>query len=206
MFITFEGLDGCGKTTQRDLLAQRLAELNIPTLVTRDPGGTEIGQALRQILLYHKGFLSNRTELLLYLADRAQHVDEKIRPALDAGQVVLCDRYLDSTLAYQGGGRGFAAETILAMNDFASGGLMPQLTLLFDGPAEVLLARASKRGEADRLEQQAIDFFNATRKAYLALAQAAPQRIIVLDATQSIEALEAQVWQLIAPLLPYGVQ
>lgn len=201
MFITFEGLDGCGKTTQRDLLAQRLEALGRPTLVTRDPGGTEIGQALRQILLYHKGFLSNRTELLLYLADRAQHVDEKIQPALDAGKVVLCDRYLDSTLAYQGGGRGFPYQTILEMNDFASQGLMPNLTLLFDGPADVLLARAGQRGEADRLEQQAIDFFNATRKAYLALAQAEPQRIIVLDATQSIVALEAQVWNHVSPLL-----
>lgn len=202
MFITFEGLDGCGKTTQRDLLVARCTAESIPVLSTRDPGGTEVGQALRQILLYHKGFVSNRAELLLYLADRAQHVDEKIRPALDAGQVVLCDRYLDSTLAYQGGGRGFDFEAIREMNRFASGGLMPDLTLLFDGPAEVLLARASKRGEADRLEQQAVDFFNATRDAYLQLAKAEPNRIIVLDATQSVETLQAEVWERVRSCLP----
>jgi len=202
MFITFEGLDGCGKTTQRDLLVARCIAESIPVLSTRDPGGTEVGQALRQILLYHKGFVSNRAELLLYLADRAQHVDEKIRPALDAGQVVLCDRYLDSTLAYQGGGRGFDFETIGEMNRFASGGLMPDLTLLFDGPADVLLARAGKRGEADRLEQLAVDFFNATRAAYLQLAQADPQRIKVLDATLPIETLQEQVWETVRSYLP----
>jgi dTMP kinase len=193
MFITLEGIDGSGKSTQMQRLAARLQEAGETVVVTRDPGGTPLGQKLRHILLHHDGFIAPHTELFLYLADRAQHVAELIRPALDEGKVVLCDRYLDSTFAYQGGGRGFPLKEIASLNELATGGLMPDRTLLFDGPVDLLLGRANHRGQADRLEQETHDFYERVRRQYLALAQADPNRIKVLNATLPLDDLEQAV-------------
>lgn len=190
MFITFEGIDGSGKSTQLEHLAKVLEEKGCSVVVTRDPGGTLLGQELRQILLHHPGFVSPRCELFLYLADRAQHVDEVIRPALAKGQIVLCDRYIDSTVAYQGGGRGLPVEEIHRMNAFATGNLKPDQTFLFDAPVDVLLHRAKKRSDADRLEQETVAFYERVRQQYLALAQAEPDRFVVIDATQSISQIQ----------------
>ncbi len=195
MFITFEGIDGSGKSTQLEFLAKELHARGHSVIKTRDPGGTEIGQELRQILLHHPGFVSQRCELFLYLADRSQHVDEVILPALEAGKIVLCDRYIDSTVAYQGGGRGLPIDEIHRMNTLATNGLKPDKTILLDAPVEMLLDRAKSRSDADRLEQETIQFYQQVRMQYLALAQAEPNRFIVLDATQPISEIQKQLLQ-----------
>lgn len=193
MFITFEGIDGSGKSTQLECLGATLKAHGLPVVVTRDPGGTALGQELRQILLHHPGFVSPRCELFLYLADRAQHVDELLKPSLEAGKIVLCDRYIDSTVAYQGGGRGIPLEEIHRLNVLAIQGLKPHKTFLLDAPVSVLLARANHRSHADRLEKEAVDFYERVRAQYLALASAEPQRFVVLDATQPITTLQESV-------------
>jgi dTMP kinase len=193
MFITFEGIDGSGKSTQMALLAQTLQEKGYSVLMTRDPGGTEIGQELRKILLHHPGFVSPICELFLYLADRAQHVAEKIRPAIAQGQIVLCDRYVDSTVAYQGGGRGLPIEEIQRMNALATENLLPDRTFLLDAPAEILLNRAKNRSSADRLEQETVHFYEKVREQYLALARDNPKRFVVLDATEPVEAIQQKL-------------
>lgn len=201
MFITFEGIDGSGKTTQLEALRVALEALGVPVLVTRDPGGTPIGQALRQILLHHTDPISPRCELFLYLADRAQHVDEKIRPALAQGTVVLCDRYVDSTVAYQGGGRGLDVAMIEALNQQATEGLMPHLTLWFDGEVTTLLARAKQRSAADRFEQLEVEFYQRVRHQYQALAQHHPDRMKVIDATLPPDSVLQQVLTYVMPLI-----
>lgn len=193
MFITFEGIDGSGKSTQMTLLAEALEKSGYLVVITRDPGGTPVGQELRQILLHHPGFVAPWCELFLYLADRAQHVAEVIQPALHAGKIVLCDRYLDSTLAYQGGGRGLPLMEIRQMNALATQGLLPDKTFLLDAPVPVLLHRAKNRSHADRLEQETLDFYENVRRQYLQLAQEEPQRFAILDATQPIDALQTQI-------------
>lgn len=201
MFITFEGLDGSGKSTQLELLAQTLQQAGHAVVTTRDPGGTAIGRELRQILLHHPGEVSPRCELFLFLADRAQHVDEVIHPALAQGKILLCDRYIDSTVAYQGGGRGLPVEEIHRMNALATGNLKPDKTFLFDAPVELLLHRAKSRSNADRLEQETLRFYEGTRRQYLALAQEEPHRFVVLDAMESVEALQARLLEILAPEL-----
>jgi dTMP kinase len=193
MFITFEGIDGSGKSTQLEYLAKTLQTEGFSVITTRDPGGTRLGQELRRILLHHDGFVSPRCELFLYLADRAQHVEELLQPALAAGKVVLCDRYIDSTIAYQGGGRGLPMEEICRMNDLATHHLKPDKTFLLDAPVETLLNRAQKRSNADRLEQETVHFYERVRQQYLALAAKEPERFVVLDATQPIEHLQALI-------------
>jgi len=190
MFITFEGIDGSGKSTQLELLAEALKAEGKPVVVTREPGGSELGQTLRQILLHHPGFISSRCELFLYLADRAQHVETLIRPALAENKIVLCDRFIDSTVAYQGLGRRLSVEEIQRMNAMATGGLQPDKTILLDAPVEVLLHRAKNRSEADRLEQETVDFYANVRQQYLTLAHAEPDRFLVLDATLPIEEIQ----------------
>jgi dTMP kinase len=180
-FITLEGPDGAGKTTQLRIVAQELQTKNYPHIITRDPGGTAAGKQIRRILLNAQFVLSSTAELLLYQADRAQNVAEVIYPALEQGLLVLCDRYIDSTLAYQGYGRGLSLDTITMLNEISTGGLKPDLTILFDLDSEVGLSRLHP-GSQDRLEREALDFHKRVREGYLTLAKKEPQRFCIVDA------------------------
>ena len=198
MFITLEGGEGVGKTTQQALLALQLRQAGYPCLCTREPGGTALGRALREILL-HGDPLTPLAELFLYAADRAEHVQKCILPALAAGQVVVCDRFTDSTLAYQGYGRGLDLEKIRQLNHLATGGLQPHLTLWLDLPPEVGLARAKAR---DRLEQERLEFHRRVYQGFQALAAAEPQRIVRVDAQGSPAEVAARLWSVVEPRLP----
>jgi dTMP kinase len=209
MFITFEGIDGSGKSIQLERLRQALSDEGRDVHVTREPGGSPLGRHIRPILVdLKKGEgLSDRTELLLYLADRAQHVHEVIAPVLARGGTVLCDRFLDSTMAYQGYGRGLDTAWLATMNDFTTGCLRPDLTLLFDLPPETGLARARGRnqragqagdsGTEGRFEALAMDFHTRVRDGYLALARAEPDRFRVVDAARGIDEVAAHVRRII---------
>ncbi|MGE0199866.1 MAG: dTMP kinase [Candidatus Melainabacteria bacterium] len=192
-FITFEGIDGSGKSTQLAMAVDALRALGKPVLQTRNPGGTAFGQALRDILLHGGHAMPPVSETLLFLADRAEHWQHVVSPALKEGWWVLCDRYADSTLAYQGYGRGLAVTKIADINAWVTEGHSPDLTLLFDAPPEALQARLDARGAADRMEGLGVDFYNRVRQGFLALAAAEPARIRVLDALQPVDALHAQV-------------
>lgn len=194
LFITFEGIEGCGKTTQLKRAQRYLEERGFPVLVTREPGGTTIGEAIRSVLLdpLHVA-IAPATELLLYAAARAQHVAELIRPALEEGRIVLCDRFADSTTAYQGGGRGLSLDGIRALHALATGGLQPDLTLLLDLPADAGLERARARGRYDRLEREAILFHERVRDSFLRLAAEAPDRIKTVDGSDCIDRVAAAV-------------
>jgi dTMP kinase len=197
VFITLEGGEGVGKTTQQALLAQQLGQAGYPCLCTREPGGTALGRALREILL-HGDPLTPLAELFLYAADRAEHVQKCILPALAAGQVVVCDRFTDSTLAYQGYGRGLDLEKIRQLNHLATGGLQPHLTLWLDLPPEVGLARS---GLADRLEQERLEFHRRVHQGFQTLAAAEPQRIVRIDAEGSPLEVAARIWSVVKPRL-----
>jgi len=199
LFITLEGPEGAGKSTNREYLAERLRAEGIEVLLTREPGGTPLAERIREVLLTPVEEVMNAdTELLLVFAARAQHLATVIRPALARGAVVLCDRFTDSTYAYQGAGRGLSLERIAALEDFVQGDLRPDLTLVFDLPVDVGLARASARGRLDRFEQEGQAFFQKVREAFLARAAAAPQRYVLVDAAQPL----AQVQQSLDALLP----
>jgi dTMP kinase len=199
LFITLEGPEGAGKSTNREYLAERLRAEGIEVLLTREPGGTPLAERIREVLLTPGNEVMNAdTELLLVFAARAQHLAEVIRPALAKGVVVLCDRFTDSTYAYQGGGRGLSLERIATLETFVQGDLRPDLTLVFDLPVEVGLARASARGRLDRFELEGRLFFDAVRSAYLKRAEADPQRYRLIDAAQPL----AQVQQSLDALLP----
>lgn len=202
LFITLEGPEGAGKSTNRDYLAERLREQGVEVLLSREPGGTPLAERIRELLLAPSDEpMAVDTELLLVFAARAQHLQQVIRPALARGCVVLCDRFTDATYAYQGGGRGLAAERIAVLEQFVQGELRPDLTLVFDLPVEVGLARAAARGRLDRFEQEAQDFFEAVRQTYLARARLAPQRYRLLDAAQPLAAVQAQLDHLLPELL-----
>jgi dTMP kinase len=197
LFITFEGIEGCGKTTQIRLLAERLRQNGLELLVTREPGGCPIADAIRSILLHPDSrALVPRAELLLYAAARAQHVDEVIRPALTRGTLVLCDRFIDATVAYQGGGRGLDPSLIASLNTLATDGLLPNLTLLLDMPAEEGLQRARRRNtatpEEDRFEQEDLAFHCRVRDEYLHLARQ-HSRFMVIDAVGAVEVVAARI-------------
>lgn len=200
LFVAFEGGEGAGKSTQIALAAQWLRVRGYEVVETREPGGTALGRELRGLLLDPGSHVTPRAETLLYGADRAQHVETVIRPALAAGEVVLTDRYLDSTLAYQGAGRGLGAEARV-VTSWASGGLLPDLTVLLDLDPAIGLARAENRAAPDRLESAALSFHQAVRQGFLDLAAAEPARYLVLEATQSAEALAEQVRTALTPLL-----
>jgi len=197
LFITLEGIEGSGKTTQIKILEDLFAMRKIKYISTREPGGTRIGDAIRNILLNpdHQAMVPT-TELLLYAASRAQHVAEVIQPALDAGMVVLCDRFYDATFAYQGAARGQSTKLIADLNNLATNGLKPRLTFVLDCPAEVGLRRARERffekngtQGGDRIEAEDLAFHERVRDYYLAVAKAEPQRVMVIDANDNIHAI-----------------
>lgn len=190
MFVTFEGLDGSGKTTQADLLRARLEADGRDVVATREPGGTELGERIRDLVL-HGGHVAPWAEALLYAASRAQHVDEVIRPALERGALVLCDRYLDSSVAYQGAGRRLGIDRVLDLNLTAVDGLLPDRTFLLElDPAEVA-SRIAR--EHDRLEREDDDFRRRVDAGYRELAARFPQRIVVLDAARPAEELAEEI-------------
>jgi dTMP kinase len=190
-FITLEGPEGAGKTTQVKHLTALLSERGIDHLVTRDPGGTPLGKKIRRILLTPGLEVSPRAELLLYQADRAQHVEELILPALKAGKLVICDRYTDSTMAYQGFGRGIDFDLIENLNQIATGGLKPEYTFLFDLDSEEGLSRRHPAGY-DRMEREAMDFHHRVRNGYLTLAKKEPERWYILDAAKPLSAVQQE--------------
>ncbi|PKQ40046.1 dTMP kinase [Pseudomonas sp. YY-1] len=202
LFITLEGPEGAGKSTNREYLAERLRERGIDVLLTREPGGTPLAERIRELLLDPSDEpMAADTELLLVFAARAQHLQQVIRPALAKGSVVLCDRFTDATYAYQGGGRGLSIERIAQLEQFVQGELRPDLTLIFDLPVEVGLARAAARGRLDRFEQEGRGFFEAVRQAYLQRAAQSPQRYRVLDAGQTLVQVQADIDALLPSLL-----
>ncbi len=202
LFISLEGIDGVGKSTQSDLLEEFLCQQGKTVVRTLEPGGTELGQEIRHMLLHRKGDVAPRAEALLYAADRAHHVATKIRPALARGEVVITDRYLDSSVAYQGVGRALDPADVREISMFAVEGLLPDLTILLDLEASEASARRNQTGEApDRLESEKIEFFEAVREAFLDMAESEPQRWLVVDARQTIEAMQAQIRERVSQLL-----
>jgi dTMP kinase len=202
LFITLEGPEGAGKSTQIKRLGEWLEASGHAVLCTRNPGGTAIGQQIRQVLLdpANKAMVP-MAELMLYAADRAQHVQQVVMPALAEGTIVVCDRFGDSTLAYQGYGRGLDLTLLRALNEMATGGLRPDLTLLLDLPSEVGLERVAKARAIDRLEDEAIAFHHRLRDGYLALAAAEPDRFAITDATASPDAVHAALVAAVTPHL-----
>jgi len=201
LFISFEGIDGVGKSTQADLLEEFLAEQGKTVVRTLEPGGTELGHEIRQLLL-HSGHVAPRAEALLYAADRGHHVATKIRPALAEGSVVITDRYLDSSVAYQGAGRVLGADEVRNLSIWATEGLLPALTVLLDLDAESAVARRAKTGSApDRLEREKVEFFEKVRSCYLELAAAEAERFLVIDATETIESIQLRIRDRVAQLL-----
>ena len=196
--ITFEGSEGCGKSTQIARLANHFQLLGREVLTTREPGGTEIGEQIRNIIVHNsKGDeMCAETELLLFTAARAQLVREVIAPALTRGAIVLSDRYLDSSTVYQGIGRNLALDPVQQINQFAVGNVMPDLTIVIDVPTEVGLARIRQRASdlPDRMERENIEFYKKIREGYLLLAKGLPSRFVVIDGTQTSEVIEKQIW------------
>lgn len=197
LFITLEGSEGVGKTSNMEFIKTLLTERGIGFVETREPGGTALGESLRSMLLgeEYKG-MSDDTELLLMFAARAEHVAQVIRPALEKGQWVLCDRFTDATYAYQGGGRQLDIQRIEGLENWVLGELRPDLTILLDAPVEVGRERAGKRSAPDRFEQERDAFFNRVRASYLARAEAEPERIKVVDASQELVSVQLQIKQI----------
>ena len=191
LFITFEGTDGCGKTTQIELLKTYLENKGHTVLLTREPGAKGLGTKLREILLNYEGEVSPNCESFLFLADRAQHIDTIIKPAIERGEIVLCDRHTDSTVAYQGYGRGLDLNQINMLNTIATSGFKPDITFVFDIDIETAQKRVGKT--KDRMESAGVEFFKKVRQGYLDIAKSEPERVKVLDATQTIEDISNQV-------------
>lgn len=200
LFISIEGLDGAGKSTQMAFIKNFFEKRGLEVLLTREPGGTIIGEKIRSIIL-DKAYqeMADTTEALLYAASRAQHVQEVILPALQEGKVVLSDRFVDSSIAYQGGGRGLGQEAVKAINDFATQGLQPDLTIFFDIPPETSLKRIDVE-KIDRLEQEELDFHSQVYKTYLELAKKDPSRMKVVKADREIEAIRQDIEKLLTQL------
>lgn len=197
-FITFEGIDGAGKSTHIGFVADRLRARDIDVVVTREPGGTALGEKLRDILLHERMHLE--TEALLMFAARREHIAQVIEPALAAGQWVISDRFTDASFAYQGGGRKLSMQKLAALEDWVHPHLQPDLTLLFDVPLEVARARLDAAREPDKFEQEKTDFFAATRAAYLDRARQFPGRFRIIDSTQSISDIRNQLEELLASI------
>jgi len=201
-FVTFEGGEGLGKTTNLQFLKTYLEQKGISVLVTREPGGTVLAEKLRALLLETQSeTISAHTELLLMFAARSQHLTHVIKPALAQGRWVLCDRFTDATYAYQGGGRCVDVGIIQWLEALVQGDLRPDLTLLFDAPVEVGMRRARQRGALDRFETERLEFFARVRQAYLAQAAAHSERIKIINADQALDQVQAQIINIIKPLL-----
>ena len=198
MLITFEGIDGCGKSSQAKLLADRLSDQGIETILVREPGGTQLSEQVREILLNmkHTTPISDSAELLLFAASRAQLIDEVIEPALKRNAVVICDRFSDSTIAYQGYGRGLPLAYIRTVNDLATGGLIPDITFMIDVPLELAIRRRKGMGD-DRMESESRLFFSHVVQGYMALAQKHTDRIHVIDGTDSMEDIHHTISRLV---------
>ena len=204
LFITFEGTEGCGKSTQINALATRLQKAGQPVFQTREPGGTPLGEAIRNLLQHDSTGegMTPEAELLLFTASRAQLIRERILPAIAEGKIVLCDRFMDSTTVYQGVARQIDSETVARINRFAVGNVRPDLTIPIDIEPEIGISRARSRSndQLDRMEREAIDFFKAVREGYLQLAKSEPDRFLVLDGSQSIETLQDSIWETVQKL------
>jgi dTMP kinase len=202
LFITLEGGDGSGKTTQAERLGVWLAGEGRTILRTREPGGTEVGVEVREIVLHHRGDIAPRAEALLYAADRAHHVATVVRPALERGDVVIQDRYIDSSVAYQGAGRVLDPEAVRRLSEWATEGLRPDLTILLDLDADAARGRLDEaRTRYDRLEAEASEFHDRVRSAYLSLAASEPERFLVVDAALPVEEIAAAIRARVARLL-----
>lgn len=199
LFITFEGTEGCGKSTQIAALAKCLQQVGKQVFQTREPGGTPLGEAIRELLQHDSAGegISPETELLLFTASRAQLTRERIQPALAEGKIVLCDRFMDSTTVYQGVARKIDSETVARINHFAIGHTRPDLTILIDIDPEIGMkrVRARSNGRLDRMEREAIEFFKAVREGYLRLAASEPDRFFVFDGSLSIDELQDRIWE-----------
>lgn len=208
-FITFEGVEGSGKTTQIRLAGEFLRERGLPVVTTQEPGGTPLGDRIRELLLNRGGFdISGEAEVFLFAAARAQHTDAVILPALEAGKIVLCDRFSDATIAYQAYGRGLPLEPVREICRFASRGLVPHLTILFDLPVEAGLERAFRRIAGregnlreDRFEREHLDFHRRIREGYLAIARQEPGRLKVVDASRGVEPTRREVQSVLSAFL-----
>ncbi len=202
-FITFEGGEGCGKSTHIERVVARLRKEGRSVLLAREPGGTEVGEQIRHVLQYSKqsaGMMAE-AELLLFCASRAQLVREVIAPALNRGQIVICDRFFDSTAVYQGVGRKLDPDAVAAINRFAIGDCVPDLTLVIDLDPSIGLERARGRELFDRMESQSLKFYRRVRQGYLDLAKREPNRVKIIDGSQNIEVVERQIWELVSRVL-----
>ena len=195
LFITFEGADGCGKTTQVKLVKDYLEKSGYEVVLTREPGAKGLGEKIREILLNYDGIVSDRCESFLFLADRAQNIDTIVNPAVEKGKIVLCDRHIDSTVAYQGYGRGLNLERINKLNLLATDGRVPDLTIVFDIDVETSMQRVGK--EKDRMESAGIEFHNRVRNGYLEIAKNEPERVKVVDGREGIEKVFENVKDLV---------
>lgn len=195
LFITFEGADGCGKTTQIKLVKDYLEKSGYEVVLTREPGAKGLGEKIREILLNYDGIVSDRCESFLFLADRAQNIDTIVNPAVEKGKIVLCDRHIDSTVAYQGYGRGLNLERINKLNLLATDGRVPDLTIVFDIDVETSMQRVGK--EKDRMESAGIEFHNRVRNGYLEIAKNEPERVKVVDGRKGIEKVFENVKDLV---------
>ena len=203
-FITFEGSEGCGKTTQVQRLAARLERLGISYLVTREPGGTPIGETIRELLQFapHNSAMTPETELLLFEASRSQLVRETIKPALERGLCVIADRFFDSTTVYQGAARKLDREMVERLNAFVVGDCVPDLTFVLDVDAATAASRMQKPRKADRMEQQPAEFYERVREAYRELAKREPNRVVLIDGLRDADEIESEIWNILASRFP----
>ena len=203
-FMTFEGSEGCGKSTQAERLAKRLARSGIPYLVTREPGGTPIGESIRELLQFapHNSGMTPETELLLFEASRSQLVRETIKPALERGVCVIADRFFDSTTVYQGAARSLDRKIVERLNAFAVGDCVPDITFVLDVDASTAELRMRKPRRADRMEQEPAEFYDRVRKAYRDLATREPNRIVLIDGSRDKDVIEHEIWQIVSARFP----
>jgi dTMP kinase len=203
-FITFEGSEGCGKTTQVQKLAERLARSGVTHLVTREPGGTPIGETIRELLQFapHNSSMTPETELLLFEASRSQLVREIIKPALERGMCVIADRFFDSTTVYQGAARTLDRELIERLNTFAVGDCIPDVTFVLDVDAATAKSRMQGPRKTDRMEQQPAEFYERVREGYRALAKREPSRVVLIDGSRTADEIEKEIWKILASRFP----